>query len=79
MARRITGAIYLRSWSPTKAAAASRRRIGKIELLLQEIGSLYGGIDQGVVDKCDELIAGLHGEDSLDANIQYALDTGASL
>lgn len=77
--RNLPGAVYLRPWTPAKAAGAARRRIDKIELLLQEIGGLYGDVDQGVVDKCDALAAELRGEDSLDEAIQYALDTGAML
>ena len=73
------GAFYLSPWTPARAAAAARRRITKIELLLQEIGGLYGDVDQGVVDQCDTLIASLRGEDSLDAAVQYALDAGAGL
>lgn len=73
------GSVWLRPWTPAKAAAAARRRIAKIEILLQEIGGLYGDVDQGVVDQCDTLAACLKGEDSLDQAIQYALDEGAGL
>lgn len=74
-----SGTVVLRSWTPAKAAAAARRRIDKVETLLLEVAYLYGGVDNSVIDKCDQIAASLRGEDSLDAAIQYALDAGAQL
>lgn len=76
---RIKGYVQLSRWTPANAARAARGRIEKIELLLQEIGCLYGDVYEPVVDECDALIASLRGEGSLDRAIQEALDEGRTL
>ncbi|GGE79259.1 hypothetical protein H1W37_19360 [Stappia taiwanensis] len=79
MSRRPKGYVSLKRWTPKSAAAAARRRVSKIEVLLDEIGGLYGDVDQTVVDQCDDMKRCLRGEDSLDEAIQVALDEGRSL
>ena len=49
------GVVQLKNWTPRTAARAARQRVDKINLLLTEIASLYGDVDQYVVEQCDSI------------------------
>lgn len=50
---KITGHVQLKNWTPAIAARAARNRVRKIELLLQEISYIYGGVYEPVPYYCD--------------------------
>ena len=52
---KIKGVILLKNWTPKTAAKAARSRLKNIELLLQEIGGLYGDVYEPVPLACDEI------------------------
>lgn len=73
---KITGNVELKNWTPKIAANAARQRVRKIQLLLQEVASIYGDVFQPVVTDCDIAIDSL---DGLVESINEAEETGATL
>jgi len=64
------------NWSPKRAHAFAMKRVGEIELILEEIGYTYGDVDQSVVSECDQLI---HELPVLVRTLDEALAEGRSL
>ena len=48
-------AATLSNWTPKRAHNFSVRRLAKIEELLEDIAYVYGDVDAGVVEECDEI------------------------
>lgn len=44
------------NWTPKRAHAFAMKRVGEIQLILEEIGYTYADVDESVVTECDQLI-----------------------